>query len=36
MDFEKFLEALAHVAYCSLGIEGDQVTLVTSLVQECL
>ena len=24
MDFEKFLEALAHVAYCSLELEGDQ------------
>jgi hypothetical protein len=32
MDFEKFLEALAHVSYLCLGIEGNQSILVSSLV----
>lgn len=32
MDFEKFIEALAHVSYMCLGIEGNQVTLATSLI----
>lgn len=36
MDFEKFIEALAHVSYICLGIEGDQPRLLTSFVQECL
>ena len=31
-DFEKFIEALAHVSYMCLGIEGNQVILATSLI----